>query len=138
MSYSGVVALLLGLSHAANDLNLALSMQDGSFKIKLDGQEWLSGGNVVCNGESSANKTLTLLNAHTSSGQDAFGAYAASTFMWASSQNPSAAVMETSFRTYPSDTGLSLLDSLCMLITILSRVDCVQQGFSVWFCLLMS
>ena len=85
---------------------------DATFSITLNGQPWLSGGEVRVGHLSSSVGTLTLIGgASATMGADAMGWYNATTFRWGAS--PTAApLMITSFRTYEADAGVITFEQL--------------------------
>lgn len=99
-----IFALGLPLVHTSK-LHLIVN-DDATFDITLDGQPWLSGGEVRVGALSSSAGTLVLASgARPSTGTDALGAYNATTFAWAS-KHGSAPLLLTSFRTYGADAGV--------------------------------
>ena len=85
---------------------------DATFSITLNGQPWLSGGEVRVGNLSSSAGTLTLIGgASITTGADAMGWYNATAFRWGAS--PTAApLMITSFRTYEADAGVITFEQL--------------------------
>lgn len=87
---------------------LGLSVRaDGHFTISLDGANWLAGADYAVAGLSTANGTLVLTGAPTTStGSDELGSYASTTLHWARKQDGSAEIMRTTFRHYTSDDAI--------------------------------
>jgi len=96
--------LVLCVLARAQKLGLEVDNADGAFKISMDGNPWLSGGEVQVSGLSLAKGELKIASNHATKGIDSNGPYEATTFGWAATTDAAAKVlMETSFRTYPAD-----------------------------------
>jgi hypothetical protein len=99
--------LAFATAATAATLDLSLSADGESFKIAVDGVEWLSGGGAVVDGSSSTDKTLVTVGAPVSaSGSDKFGAYESTAVTWARSSAPTSAVMVATYKTYLGDAGM--------------------------------
>ena len=101
----------LATARTAATLDLSLSADGESFKIAMDGVEWLSGGGAVVDQSSSTGKTLVTVGAPVAgSGSDKFGAYKSTAVTWARSSAPTSAVLVATYKTYPGDAGLIIFD----------------------------
>ncbi len=107
MSHLNALLLALPSLAAAADLGLSLSSDGATFNVTLDGKSWLSGVEVMVDGNSYSGKSLvTVGSPQKNAGTDALGEFSETVVSWALSSAASDPVMMASYKTYAADKGV--------------------------------
>jgi len=109
-SWAAASAIAVGAADVPLPLKVAVNLEDGSFDVTLDGQQWLSGSEHRVGSLSNSGGDLVLVGTDQSEGDDELGKYTATTLKWADKADQTEILMHASFREYVGDSGMIVFE----------------------------